>query len=129
MSTEDSKTGFRNAVNAYLENVENGHHHPNDDADCDAVEGFYIIGYMDGNGVLATYACGHKMEPSTVVGAMVSVVDEFMMKEMTDLPPLLRFARSRDLIHNGADAVAPPGEAAQALQDFTIEMNRDDDDV
>lgn len=124
-SNEESKLGFQAAVNAYLENVPN-HEHAEDAVDCDGIEAFYVIGYVAPDGTLATYAGGHKMDANTVVAAMVGVVDEFMMTEMTDLPPILRFARSRDLIHNGADALAPPGEVSQALNQFVDELGSDD---
>lgn len=123
MSNEE--LSFETAVAAYREVI--GVDHSHDAEDCGKPEGFYLIGIVGEDGVVATYGGGHKMDPGTMVEAMVSVVDENLMQNLTQFPPIIRFTRSRDLIHNAADAVPASGEAAFALNQFAAGLGTEDD--
>lgn len=98
------------------------------DSTCPYGTGFYIIGMHTDDGNLTTISGGHKADPTHLIEGVVKITDELALKNSSGLPPIIAFARSRDMIHTAADGLEPPADVSAELSEFVDNLTKDDDD-
>lgn len=117
-------TGIAAAVAAYTERVEE--HTCTGGSDCEHPEAFYLIGFVNKDGIMEAYSGGHKSNPASAVEALIQVTDRLEI-DRGEHPPIYAFAKSRDLFHSAADSVPPPPEVSMAMNQFTENLDSSDE--
>jgi len=113
---------FDAAVNEYRDLME---HDCSRDDSCEADEAFFLFGRLRSDGTMEIRSGGHKVAAPMVIESAIKVVDQLVMTE--DLPPMMAFLKSRDLIHTAADGVEVPPDVEQGFTDFARGLGSDND--
>lgn len=114
---------FEKAVASWRDLMNHG---CSNEADCDAGEAFLLMTQVDNEGHMEVYTSGHRVDPITIIQTMIEIVDAFVARD-PNLTPMQAFMKSRDLVHAGADSVAPPPDASQAFNEMSKRIGEEDD--
>jgi len=93
--------------------------------ECPYPAGFFFCAVKDPDdpspGAYLQLSGVHKIEPTMIVTAFISFLDQTFQANRGDMPPIVAFARARELVRQYADQLPPPGEVSAEVARFTTE--------